>query len=352
MTEDRRFPQDAVVGFATGVLAAQGVKEDHAAITAMRLVEADARGRTGHGLIRLPLYSQRIQAGGYNLDPEITIASETPVSALIDGDNGMGQVVMTLAADTAISKAQEHGIGWVGTVRSNHAGAAGIYPAMALERGLGAMYFAVANANGMPPWGGRERLLGTNPMAVAVPAGLEVPFQLDIATTVASHGTIKVAAQRGEQMPIGWVIDMDGEPITDPNKADEGFLMPIGGYKGAGLNFMIGIFAGIMTGAAFGRDVVQFREDHVTPTNTGQSMIAFRPDLFIDRASYEERMDAVLKDFRASESMTDRPVRLPGEGSAASIAESTEKGIAIPDQLLEQLEALADRVGARRLSSM
>jgi LDH2 family malate/lactate/ureidoglycolate dehydrogenase len=346
MNTDARFRAEDLVEFATRVLGEQGVRADEARITAQRLVEADIRGRSGHGLIRLPLYSKRIQAGGYNLEPEIEIVNETPVSALVDGDNGLGQVVMTRAAEIAIGKANAAGIGWVATVHSNHAGAAGVYPAMALEHGLGAMYYAIANGNGMPPWGGREKLLGTNPMAVAVPAGTEVPFQLDIATTVASHGTIKVAAQRGESMPPGWVIDIDGNPITDPNRAEEGFLVPIGGYKGAGLNFMIGILSGIMTGAAFGRDVVGFRDDHETPTNTGQSMIVFRPDLFIDMNEFAERMDAVLTDFRTSESMTSEPIRLPGDGAAERIEESGRIGVLVPGSLRDQLDQLALSVGA------
>ena len=275
---------------------------DQAAILADRLIEADLRGRTGHGLIRIPLYSKRIQAGGFNLTPDIEVLHETPVSALVDGDNGLGQVVMTRAAELAIEKASTSGIGWVGTVNSNHAGAAGIYPAMALRAGLGAFYFAIANGNGMPPWGGTERLLGTNPVAFAIPAGHEVPFQLDIATTVASHGTIKVTAQAGEQMPEGWVVDADGNPITDPTRASEGFLMPIGGYKGSGLNIMIGMLAGIMNGAAFGRDVVTFRIRPHNPDKhrTGDDRLSARPVLASCRV-FDERMDAKLTEMRTSQ---------------------------------------------------
>lgn len=342
---DSRYPVDGVSRFVEAILTAQGVPTDHAAVTAARMIEADLRGRTGHGLIRLAPYSKRIQAGGYNLDPDIRVLHETPVSALVDGDNGLGQVVMTQAAELAIAKASETGIGWVGTVHSNHAGAAGIYPAMALDHGLGAFYFAVANGNGMPPWGGVERLLGTNPIAFAIPAGSELPFQLDIATTVASHGTIKVTAQAGEQMPEGWVVDADGNPITDPHRASEGFLMPIGGYKGAGLNIMIGLLAGVMNGAAFGRDVVHFATDHTSTTNTGQAMIAFRPDLFAPRHEYDDRMDAALRELRDSESATDQPVMLPGERAAAAVARNRSEGLPIPDALVDTLHDLAASVG-------
>lgn len=342
-----RIPAGTLRQLAEDVLVALDVEPDDAGITARRLVEADLRGRTGHGIIRLAPYCARIRAGGYNLRPNITVRRDTPVSALIDGDNGLGQVVVTRAVEVAVAKARSSGIGWVGTVHSNHAGAAGVYTALALEEGFGALYFAVANANGMPPWGGRERLLGTNPIAVAFPAGREPAFELDIATTVASHGTIDVKVRAGEPLPEGWVQDANGTPITDPARVDEGFLVPIGGYKGSGLNFMIGTLAGIMTGAAFGRDVVGFRDDHVTPTNTGQAIVVFRPDLFLDRAEYERRMDDVLHDFRTSESATDDPVRLPGDHARRTIADNLEHGIAVPRELLTKLRTLANEVGVK-----
>jgi L-2-hydroxycarboxylate dehydrogenase (NAD+) len=345
MNDDVRVPADTLRSFTASVLVALGVDPAHADITAQRLVEADLRGRSGHGIIRLPPYCTRIRAGGYNLRPTIAVASQTPVSALVDGDNGLGQVVVTRAVEIAVEKARTAGIGWVGTVHSNHAGAAGVYTALALAEGLGAMYFAVANANSMPPWGGREPLLSTNPLAVAFPAADQGPFELDIATTVASHGTIEVKVRAGEPLPEGWVADLDGNPITDPKRVDEGFLLPIGGYKGAGLNFMIGAFAGIMTGAAFGRSVVNFRTDHATPTNTGQSILVFRPDLFISRADYERRMDAILHEFRTSESRTGEPVRLPGEQARARIADNLRHGIPVPPSLLQRLHALAGEVG-------
>jgi LDH2 family malate/lactate/ureidoglycolate dehydrogenase len=324
---------------------AAGVKKVHAAITADRLVEADLRGRTGHGIIRLPSYLKRIKAGAINLTPDIRLAHETPASALVDGDNGLGQVVMTQATEVAIEKAKVSGLAMVGTVHSNHAGAAGVYTALALHHDLASMYFAVANANGLAPWGGRERLLGTNPIAAAFPAGEEIPFQLDIATTVASHGSIRVKEQAGEPMPEGWVIDSNGNPITDPRQVDEGFLVPIGGYKGSGLNIMIGVLAGIMTGAAFGRQVVNFRADATSPTNTGQSILVMRPDLFLPLDEYKKEMDRQLREFRASESMTDESVRLPGERATELEIEQRRSGVPVTESLIAELNSLAENLG-------
>ena len=270
---------------------------------------------------------------------------ETQVSAVVDGGNGLGHPTMTLATETAIAKAEAIGMAWVGTRNSNHAGAGGVYTALALNRGMIAMYYAVANANVMPPWGGTERLLGTNPIAVAVPAGEQPAFQLDIATTVASHGTIKVTAQRGESMPEGWVQAPDGTPITDPNKADEGFLMPIGGYKGSGLNLMTGIFAGVLNGAAFGRDVIDHRKIHDQPTNTGQSIFVMKPDLFGPMDEFLADMDRHLSVLKTSDSMTGAPVRLPGETAAASEVLGRDQGVPLSPPVIAQLIELAQELG-------
>ena len=342
-----RFPYERLERFVTDVLVAVGVLPDHAETTAHRLLEADLRGRGGHGVIRLPQYVPRIEAGGINLRPEVVLNRETPVSALVDGDNGLGQVVMTLATETAIAKAADTGLAWVGTVHSNHAGAAGVYTAMAVRQGLIAVYMAVASANVMPPWGGRERLLGTNPISIAVPAGEEHPFLLDIATTVTSHGTIKVVAQRGEQMPEGWVADAEGNPILDPHRADEGFLMPIGGYKGSGLNLAIGLLAGVLNDAAFGSDVIDHRAVPEQPANTGQAILAMRPDLFRDLDEFKDDIDRHMRSLRGS----GKPgsVHLPGDAAASLEQERRRDGIPIEDVLVGQLRSLADRFGLEPL---
>lgn len=336
-----RFDLDRLQRFVVAVLEAVGVKSDHARTTALRLLEADLRGRTGHGIIRVPQYVTRIEGGAINLSPEVEVTRSTSVSALVNGDNGLGQVVMTIAAETAISKAEESGMAWVGTVRSNHAGAAGVYTAMALDRDLIAVYGAVASANVMPPWGGRERLLGTNPISIAIPAGDETGFQLDIATTVTSHGTIKVLAQAGETMPEGWVIDEDGRPITDPNEADRGFLMPIGGYKGSGINMAIGLLAGVLNGAAFGSDVIDHRVVPDQEANTGQSIFVMRPDLFRDLDDFKAEMDRHLAEMRSSGDPG--AVHIPGDGAKQLEDTQRARGIPLPDALLAQLRELSTR---------
>ena len=340
-----RFAVDRLHSFISDVLVAQDVLPEHAAITATRMLDADLRGRSGHGVIRLPLYTSRIQGGGTNLRPNIHLAHETPVSALVDGDDGLGHPILEYASDLAIEKAKTSGMAWVGTRNSNHAGAAGVWTHKVTQQGMIAIYTAVANANGMPPWGGKERLLGTNPIAVGIPTKNRPAFQLDIATTVVSHGTIKVAQQAGAEMPVGWVVDDAGNPITDPNKADDGFLMPIGGYKGSGLNIVIGLLAGTLNGAAFGRNVINFRTETDKMTNTGQSLFVMRPDLFGPQHEVLESFDAVLDELQNSESASGGPIRLPGDQADAKEAEVRANGVDVGDTLLGQLRELADRFG-------
>ena len=345
-----RFEPSQLTGFCEALLISSGIPGAHAHVTATRLVEADLRGRTGHGVIRLGPYIERIDAGGINRNPVIRVLHETPVSAQLDGDNGLGQVVMTQATEIGIIKAKESGLAWVGTVHSNHAGAAGLYPQLAADAGLIGIYFAVANANGMPPWGGNSPILGTNPLAIAIPTASGKPFLLDIATTVASHGTIKVARRAGEKMPEGWVVDGRGNPITDPERAEEGFLVPIGGYKGSGLNIAIGLLAGVLNGAAFGRDVIDHRVDLFTPTNTGQSMLVMRPDLFGDATVMLDELERHLNELRHSGSHDGSPLRLPGDTAARVLSDNLVAGVALPADLVTELDALALSLSVKPLS--
>jgi LDH2 family malate/lactate/ureidoglycolate dehydrogenase len=337
-----RHPPAVLIELAAAILRASEVLPKHANITASRLVEADMRGRSGHGLIRLLPYVERIRAGGINIRPDITVVHETPVSAQVDGDNGLGQVVMTKATELAIAKASNSGLAWVGTVHSNHAGAAGLYAEQAADAGLVGMYFAVANANGMPPWGGTEPLLGTNPIAIAIPT-TQSPFVLDIATTATSHGTIKVHAREGRPLPEGWVVDKEGRPITDAARASEGFLLPMGGYKGSGLTIAIGLLAGVLNGAAFGADVVDHRRDHVTATNTGQSFLVMRPDLFRPNEEVLADLTRHLEELRQTRGA--ERVRLPGDEAARIRAENQADGIPLPESLATELHELAEQLG-------
>ena len=327
-----------------------GMPPADAAAVAALMAEADLQGSDGHGVIRLPQYVKRIRAGGVNLDPDIRVVKEKPGMALLHGDNGMGHLVMKRAAELAIAKARNSGVAWVGAQWSNHAGPASLYARMPLVHDMIGLYFAVGNANHLPPWGGLDMLLSTNPIAAAIPAGEEPPIVLDMATTVAAYGKVKAKAARGEAMPEGWMIDRQGRPLTDPKRAAEGFLLPIGGYKGYGLALVVGILAGTLNGAAMGKDVVDFNADASSATNTGQAIMAIDPAAFGDAAQFKANVDTLVRDLRASERLPGvERIWMPGEQSYAKRLAYAEQGIPLAPQVVETLDKLSAALGIPRL---
>ena len=340
--QTRRIPHTGLVRFIAAAYRAAGISETEAEKAAELMAASDISGADGHGVFRLPQYIRRIKAGGLNTGPEIRVMRRARATALVDGDNGLGSLVVARAVEEAITLAHENGVGWVGTRNGNHAGAAAVYAAMPLRHDMIGLYFAVGNANHLPPWGGIDMLLSTNPIAVAVPALEEPPLVLDMATTVAAYGKVKVAAQQGKTMPEGWMIDREGKPLTDPNRADDGFLLPIGGYKGAALALMFGLLAGTLNGAANGEDVVDFNKDDVTPTNTGQAICVIDVKAFAEPIAFKRQVDAVIRQLHSSALLPgfDR-IRLPGEDRASRIAERTAEGIPIPPALSAALDRMA-----------
>jgi L-2-hydroxycarboxylate dehydrogenase (NAD+) len=330
-----------------------GLPASDATTVGRLMAEAELQGSDGHGVIRLLPYARRIKAGGMNLRPHIKVTQERAGMALLDGDNGMGHLVMSRAAELAIEKAKVCGVAWVGAFNSNHAGPASLYARMPLAHNMLGLYFAVGNANHLPPWGGLDMLLSTNPIAVAIPAGQEAPVVLDMATTVAAYGKVKAKAQRGEMMPLGWMMDRLGQPLLDPKKAEEGFLLPIGGYKGYGLALIVGLLAGTLNGAAMGKQVVDFNHDDTSTTNTGQAILAIDLSAFGDVDAFKARVDVLVRDLRASERMpgVDR-IWLPGEQSQQRRMDNEREGVPLPLGLIEKLDQFAAEHGMTPLRSM
>jgi hypothetical protein len=310
------------------------------------MVKSDLAGADGHGIFRLPAYLKRIRAGGVNLNPNIHIEREQGATALINGDNALGHLVMNKAVDLAIKKVKQHSVCWVGSHFGNHSGAASVYVRKLAEHGYIGIYMAVGNANHMAPWGGIDLLLSTNPIAIAVPAGDEPIVLLDIATTVAAYGKVKVAAQKGESIPDDWMIDRQGKPITDPKRSSEGSLLPIGGYKGYGLAVMIGLLAGALNNAAVGKGTVDFNAHHDLITNTGQTIIAVDPSAFGDKEAFVQRVIDLVSDLKNSSTLPGvKEIRVPGEGAAKTMAERTRVGIPLSPELIEALNTCAQECG-------
>ena len=342
-----KIPAAGISGFITDALGKLGLSAADAAKAAELMTEADITGADAHGVFRLPQYVKRLRGGGFNARPDIKVTRTAPATALVDGDNGMGHLVMARAAETAIEIARDSGIGWVGARRSNHAGAAGVYAALTLPHGMIGIYSVVASANHMAAWGGAETLLGTNPLAVAIPAGEEAPVVLDIATTVVSYGTVKNYRLQGKSMSEGWMVSTkDGGPITDPNLSAEGILLPIGGYKGSGLAIILGLLAGPLNGAVFGRDVIDFNADDASECNTGHFIIALDVARFTPLQDFCAEVDRHLRDLRGSRRLPGfDAIRMPGEQRRQRRAERLRDGVPMPQELIVQLDRLAAELG-------
>jgi LDH2 family malate/lactate/ureidoglycolate dehydrogenase len=345
-----RVPAHAVGALIADAFVAAGLPGDDAARCAELMTEADLTGADGHGIFRLPQYVRRLQAGGFNAHPKIAATRSGPATALVDGDNGMGHLVMTRAANEAIAIARDAGVAWVGVRRSNHAGPAGLYAEMPTAHGMIGLYAAVANANHMATWGGTDLLLGTNPLAIGVPSG-SGPLVLDMATSIVAYGTVKKYALRDMAMPEGWFVNAEtGAPITDPKKSGEGLLLPMGEYKGSGLALMLGLLGGVLNGAAFGRDVVDFNADDDSETNTGHLMVAIDIARFLPLATFTSEVDRHVRDFRQSKRLPGvDEIRLPGDRRGQCRTARLRDGVPIAPVLLAQLDQLAGALKVKAL---
>jgi L-2-hydroxycarboxylate dehydrogenase (NAD+) len=346
----QRTPVAAVTGLIVDAMVKSGLPADDAAKVAELMLEADLTGSDAHGVFRLPQYVNRLKLGSTNPRPDIKVTRSAPATALVDGDNGMGHLVVARTAETAIELARECGVAWVGCRMSGHAGAAGVYAALPLKAGMIGLYSAVANANHMPLAGGADPLLGTNPLAIAIPAGEEPPLVLDIATSIVSYGTIKNHRLQNIPLRDDWMVDpKTGKAVTDPQKSVDALLLPMGGYKGAGLALMLGLLGGTLNGALFGRDCVDFNAEPEKVTNTGQFVVALDPARFQPLDQFKAEVDRHMRELRSSKALPGQSVRLPGEQRAGRRADRLANGLPLAPELLNQLDKLAGELSIRPL---
>jgi LDH2 family malate/lactate/ureidoglycolate dehydrogenase len=337
--------------FARRLLASLGVPPQDAATVAKCLVQADLRGVDTHGLMRLPVYLDRVRRGLVDPAPKLVVERRTPVAAALDGQNGFGFVTATHAMADAIETARTYGIGIVSVRRSTHFGMAASYVLQAIEAGMMSLVFSNAS-RAMPPWGGRDALLGTSPFAAGAPGGRLPAFVLDMAPSVAARGKIRKAERRGEKIPLGYALDAEGRPTTDPTAAMAGVVLPIGGAKGSGLAIMMDIFGGVISGAGFGGDVGDQQKILDRPQNVGHFFLAMKPDLFVSEADYKARMDTLFERIRAvprAEGFDE--ILLPGEPEAREMARRTQSGIPYALSEVATLDAEAAKAGVAPLAT-
>ena len=351
--DTRRVPAATLRAFLVDALRACGLPEADAATVAGAMLEADLTGSDAHGVFRLAGYVRQLKRGAMNPRPSIRVLERAGATALVDGDHGMGHVVMTHAAKLAVELARASGVGWVGARRSNHAGAGAVYAAIPLAHGMVGIYGAASSVNHMAPWGGTEPLLGTNPIAVAIPAGAEAPVILDIATSLASNGAIRTHELERRPMPEGWVQNRaDGSPITDPRRIKEGTYLPMGGYKGSGLSIVIGLLAGPLNGAAFGRDVRDFALPPGGELNVGQFVIALDVARFIAPDLFRAAVDRHIRELASSRRLPGSDeIRVPGQGRVARRKEREQNGVPLNATLVAQVDEVAKSLGIAPLSA-
>jgi len=339
MTEPRRYRPEDVHEFCCAILEKLKVPAEDAKEVAACLLQADLRGVDSHGMIRLPIYAERVRKGVVNPRPVTQVVRSNIATALLDGDNGLGPVVGSKAMEKAIELAQNAGIGFVGVRRSNHFGIAAFYVQKAVRKGL--IGCAASNApSHMAPFGGRSRLLGTNPFSVGIPAGREAPLIFDASTSVVARGKIIVAAKEGKPIPPGWAIDLDGNPTTDAKAALAGSVLPFGGPKGSAISVIIDVLSGALTGAAFGL-TLNTLENLKAEQDLGHIFMAMRTDMFVTAEDFAVRMDELLQTLKSSPPAPNtEQVLVPGEIERQNEARNQKLGVPLLPTVVNQLAAL------------
>jgi len=329
---------ESLRSYAQCVLMKAGLKKEDACIVADTLVEANLRGVDTHGIVRLPLYYlKRIKKGLIKADPDYRVIKKSHSTAVVDADDGPGQVATLRAMELAIEMAKNSGIGLVTIKNSSHFGMAAYFAMKALERDMIGIAMTHADSR-VAPFGARKAYLGTNPLAVAIPAEKHFPIVLDMATSVTSMGSIILAAMEEREIPEGLAIDENGHTTTDPKRVAA--LLPVGGPKGSGLAIIIDILCGILTESNFGNHIHR-GDDFSKPEKLGHLVGAINVASFCGPAKFKHRVDQMISEIK---SLPPAPgfdeILLPGEREFKTKEERLKKGIPIPQEFFEKLQGL------------
>jgi len=353
-----RVPSQKIQSQLVSVFRAWGMSEAHADTTAEMMVETDLRGVDSHGISMLPTYDQEFRNGRLNMRPVFKTIRDAAAIALIDADASLGHPVSAHAMNLAVDKCRASGVAVVSVFNSHHFGAAGCYSKIAADRGVIGMVTSGTRGVTMVPTFGAEPVMGTNPIAFAAPARRNAPFQLDMATTTVAAGKVKVYKLNHRPLPSGWVVDGAGAPVTDEAEAfryvfdrPEGGITPLGGtrlagsHKGYGLAVMVHILGAVLSGGSFSpiRNRTQQSSD---PHNIGHFFLAIDPRAFRDEGAFEEELDQVIDVLHgAKRADPAQPVLVAGDPEMATRAERLRDGVPVPDDLMEQLQAVTRSAG-------
>ena len=335
-----RVDAKALFALCTQVLLAHKVPSADAALVADTLVKAELWGHPSHGVLRLSWYAARIRSGAMRAVTKPSFGVDAGAVTVIDGADGIGQVLAALAVDRAVERAQQHGVGVVGVRNSNHFGTAMYYTRLAAERGC--ICFLSTNASpAMAPWGGRQKAVGTNPWSIGAPLRDQAPMVLDVANTAVARGKIYHARQAGAAIPDNWAMTASGERTTDPLEAISGILLPMAGHKGYGIALMMDVLSGVLTGSEFGAAVVG-PYDPQQRSGCGHLTIALDIKAFQPLDEYFDRMDRLVAQLRSAPLAAGHDaIFYPGEPEARSERKRLADGIELPRDTAQELRELA-----------
>ena len=350
------FSYDRLYNFSYSVFISMGCSQEDASLAAKVLLAADLRGIDSHGVARLSGYIRLWEAKRVNAVPAVKIVHETLSTAVVDGDAGLGLVVAPFAMQVAVDKAKNVGTGWVSVRNSNHFGIAGYHAMMALPHDM--IGIAMTNASALvAPTFSIERMLGTNPIAVAIPAGAEPPFVADFATTTASNGKLEILQRKNANAPQGWVQDKEGNASTDANELKNGgSMLPLGSdrehgsHKGYALGSIVDIFSAVLSGASYGPWVPPFPAYVPMPENMpgqglGHFFGAMRIDAFRTGEEFKQHMDNWITRFRNAKPAGDDRVVIPGDPEREMEKERIMSGIPLVTSVVEELNAAGEKFG-------
>jgi LDH2 family malate/lactate/ureidoglycolate dehydrogenase len=355
--ELQTFPVERLHEFSSRIFQSLGVPADDARLAADVLAASDLRGVDSHGVARLRSYYDLLRLGRINPRPNPRVVRQTSSTATLDGDNGLGLVVGPRANDLVITKALAVGSGWVSVRNTNHFGMAGYYPLQCLKHDL--IGWAMTNSSKLvAPLCGAERMLGTNPLAVAFPGGQEPPVVIDMATSATAYGKIEIALRAGKPIPEGWAVDRDGRPATQPRQMiDGGALLPLGGdrdhggHKGFCLAALVDVLSAVLSGANWGPFAPPFALRQEIPERSvgqgiGHFFGAMRLDGFIDPDEFKARMDEWVRVFRATKPAPGTGgVLIPGDPEREAEAQRRVNGIPLDPAVAADLRAIAAESG-------
>jgi len=343
----RRFKYNELDTYIKNILISSGIDERDASIVSDLLIKAELQGVSSHGLSRIEVYLDRINKGLINIKPNFSIDFKFPSLGIMDADNSLGHVAAYKAMTEAIEKAKIYGISMVGVKNSNHFGVASYYAEMAVKENL--VGYVISNGPpATPPWGGREMYFGTNPFAVGIPGGEKGPIIVDMATSVVARGKIIKAAKEGKEIELGWALDEDGKPTTDPNKALKGCILPMGEHKGSAISMLIELMSGLLTGAGYGKQVAWQYDESSGKGNVGHVFCAMNPEGFIDINELRSKMDSFYNEIKEMpKAQGFDSIRLPGESRRESMVENTKKGIELNETLYKTLVELGNNLNVK-----